>query len=302
MKTPVVFICFNRPKLARRVFSRVREARPEKLYIIADGPRPYKPGEPEKCTETRRLVESMIDWPCEVRKNYAETNMGCGRRIISGLDWVFNRDESAVIIEDDVLTDPSFFPFCETLLARYRDAAGIMQIGGYNRFNYDPGNSSYFYSRYAGIWGWATWRRAWQRLGEMDEAEWARIKRENLFRDKCLSETEAALRSQALNDVFSGRIDTWASRWDLTKTMNNGLGIIPSRNLVKNIGYSLTSTHTINPFDCNRFVRIHNLAPPYIAPPAIEADSGFDRRYNATQFSPYVKFRTKVWKLVHHRR
>ncbi len=128
LKTPVAFIIFNRPDCTRRVFERIRDARPEKLYLIADGPRAHKPGEDERCAETRRIVEGMIDWPCDVRKNFSDANMGCGKRIPSGLDWVFEQEETAIIMEDDILADPSFFPFCETLLERYRHDERIMQI------------------------------------------------------------------------------------------------------------------------------------------------------------------------------
>ena len=125
--TPVAFLIFNRPETTARVFEAIRRVRPPKLLVVADGPRSDREGENEKCRAARSVIE-RVDWPCEVITNYADTNLGCRTRISSGLDWVFANVDEAIILEDDCLPDPSFFPFCEELLARYRDDDRIMII------------------------------------------------------------------------------------------------------------------------------------------------------------------------------
>lgn len=300
LKTPVAFIIFNRPKCTRRVFNRIREARPEKLYLIADAPRAHKTGEAATCAETRRLVEEMIDWPCEVHKNYATENMGCGKRIPSGLDWVFDREEEAIIMEDDILADRSFFHFCTSMLERYRDDETIMQIGGYNRFNYKPASCSYFYSRFCDIWGWATWRSEWEKFKAIDQAEWERIKRENLLVPKCTSAKETEMRTFVLDDIFSGKLSAWGMRWELTKLMNHGLGVVPSKNLVKNIGFGMDASHTVNPFNRNQLMRLHRLEPPYAPPAAKAPDAEYEARFLAAMF-PNVhleKLRTLLLRIL----
>jgi hypothetical protein len=300
LKTPVAFIMFNRPKCTRRVFAEIRKARPEKLYLIADGPRPQKNGEAARCAETRQIVERMIDWPCEVHKDYAEQNMGCGQRVPSGLDWVFEQEETAIIMEDDILVDPSFFPFCETMLDRYRHDGRIMQIGGYNRFNYDPGNSSYFFSRYCDIWGWATWCRAWQKFRAIDSAAWEKVKKENLLVSRCASVKETKMRTFVLDDIYSGKLSAWGMRWELAKIMNQGRGIVPSRNLVKNIGFGLAASHTVNPFNRNQFMRVHTLNQPYLAPSIESHNHEYDALYLKAAFPDlrFEKFRTLLLKLL----
>ena len=263
---PIAFIIFNRPKCTRRVFERIREARPEKLYLIADAPRADKPGEAEKCADTRRIVEEMIDWPCEVHKNYAEENMGCGKRIPSGLDWVFEHEERAIVMEDDILADPTFFNFCAEMLERYKENETIVQISGYNQLNYNPGNSDYFYSHYGDIWGWATWRDGWKYFREFDQTAWEKIKKEGLFSSKLESSEEVQSCTFVLDQIFSGQLNTWAMRWHLTRTMKDMLSITPAKNLVRNIGFGFGASHTISPINRHQTVRIHSLPPPYVKP------------------------------------
>ena len=159
---PVVLIVFNRPEVTKIVFERIRQARPGLLMLVADGPRERRQGEPDACRQVRQIVEH-VDWPCEVLKNYSDTNMGCGARVASGIDWVFQHVEQAVILEDDCLPDPTFFRFCEELLDRYRYEERVMQISGSNfLFGRRAVEVSYYFSRYPLCWGWATWRRAWR--------------------------------------------------------------------------------------------------------------------------------------------
>src|ERR1019366_6764616 len=126
----VVFLIFNRPDCTVRSLAAIRAARPRRLYVVADGPRSDRAGEAALCAEVRTLVESGVDWPCEVIRDYAPANLGCARRVSSGLDAVFSRESEAIIIEDDCVADPTFFRFCTELLERYRDAPQVGQIAG----------------------------------------------------------------------------------------------------------------------------------------------------------------------------
>ena len=136
MKTPVAFLIFNRPDTTAKVFEAIRQAKPPKLLVVADGPRSDNPSEAEKCQAAREIIE-QVDWECEVLTNYSDVNLGCKTRVSSGLDWVFDNVEEAIILEDDCLPHPSFFPFCEKLLDNYRDDKRIMDIRR-NNMQYGP--------------------------------------------------------------------------------------------------------------------------------------------------------------------
>ena len=119
LQTPVVFLIFNRPDTTQRVFSAIAKAKPDTLLVVADGPRPDHPEDVEKCAAAQEVVD-RVDWSCDLRRNYAEVNLGCRNRVSSGLDWVFENVDEAIVLEDDCLPHPTFFQFCEELLHRYR--------------------------------------------------------------------------------------------------------------------------------------------------------------------------------------
>ncbi|MFM6024920.1 MAG: glycosyltransferase family 2 protein, partial [Dolichospermum sp.] len=182
LKTPVCFIIFNRPDVTQRVFQKISEAKPPKLLVIADGPRIDKVGEEQKCAATRAIID-QVDWECQVLTNYSDINLGCRKRIYTGLDWVFSQVEEAIILEDDCLPDSSFFRFCEELLEKYRDHPRIMLVCGQNlQFGQQRRNYSYYFSRYSHCWGWATWKSAWQYYDDTMEL-WPQVRDENWLFD-----------------------------------------------------------------------------------------------------------------------
>ena len=246
LKTPVAFLIFNRSDTTARVFEEIRRARPPKLLVVADGPRPYRPGEAEKCAATRDIIE-QVDWPCEVLKNYSDTNLGCGRRVSSGLDWVFQTVEEAIILEDDCLPNQDFFYFCEELLNRYRQDDDVMSIGGTNFLKgVGRGESSYYFSSHFHVWGWASWRRAWAKYDY--EAKNMTEERIGIILDRrFISSSEKRLYKNMFNNMKMCTVDTWDYQWFFAHLFSDGLTIIPNDNLVTNIGP--TGTHFNNDYN-----------------------------------------------------
>lgn len=250
--TPIVFIIFNRPAATRQVFNAIRAARPQQLYIIADAPRPDHPDDIAKCVATRAIVEE-IDWDCQVFKNYADRNLGCGLRVSSGLDWVFDRVESAIILEDDCLPDPTFFTYCTELLAYYNDDEQIVHISGNNfQFGQRRGEASYFYSHYAHMWGWATWRRAWRHY-DYTIANWSDLRSTDWLDARLDTPAAVANWREIFDRMYDAKIDTWDYQWTFACWQNNGLCIHPQADLVSNIGFTSDGTHTVRP---NQFANL----------------------------------------------
>lgn len=243
LKTAVVFIIFNRPDTTARVFEIIRQVKPSKLYIIADGPRINKPSDLEKCAATRAIVE-QVDWECEVIKNYSDLNMGCKDRVYSGLNWVFNTVEEAIILEDDCLPHPTFFRFCQELLEKYRKDSRIMTISGNNfQFGRRRTDDSYYFSRYNHCWGWATWRRAWQYY-DNEMKLWPMIEANYLLQSILEDKSTLKYWKKHFNYAYDESINTWAYRWTFACWVQNGLTILPNVNLVSNIGFNSDATHT----------------------------------------------------------
>ncbi|MEY2600666.1 MAG: hypothetical protein RLZZ142_2925, partial [Verrucomicrobiota bacterium] len=176
MKSPVVLFIFNRPEHTRRVLLQIREAQPEHLVVMADGPRPGNTADAATCAATRAMVDRFVDWNPQTSLHYAQTNLGCRERVRSGIEWTFQHFDRAIFLEDDCIPCLSFFRFCEELLSRYENTPEIGTISGNQFVSADtPPKESYRFSKYNHTWGWATWRRAWAHY-DFDMQRWPELK------------------------------------------------------------------------------------------------------------------------------
>jgi hypothetical protein len=285
MQSAVLFLVFNRPEPTARVFEAIRAARPPRLYVAADGPRASRAGESERCDLTRR-VTSAVDWPCAVNTLFRTTNLGCKNAVSSAISWFFEHEQEGIILEDDCLPDPTFFRYCDELLERYRDDARIGLISGDNfQFGKTYGNASYYFSRYAHIWGWASWRRVWQHY-DRDAAAWPAF-RDNggLDRVPGLSRLEARHWRSIFDRVHANQIDTWDYQLTFATWSQQMLSVLPQRNLVSNIGFGAEATHTSA---VSKFANlpVSPLQFPLVHPPSVTACEDADKRTAAEMFVP----------------
>jgi hypothetical protein len=299
LKAPILFLVFNRPETTRRVFETIRQAQPPRLYIAADGPRDDKPDDHATCDTVREIV-SVVDWSCEVRTLFRKKNLGCSVAVTGAINWFFEHEAEGIILEDDCLPDRSFFKFCEELLERYRSEPSVMMISGgfYLDSQYEI-ESSYFFSKHVDVWGWAGWRRAWQHNDpkmtlwpNLRDSDW--LKRiGNGHRDFEQFWTEV------FDNVRCGRVDTWDYQWVFSCWLQNGLTVVPSRNLVKNIGFGDDATHT--KLDGGRLskVPLETIPFPLKHPDAIMRDCVADRWidlivYGIKNVPAYRRFLRKI--------
>ncbi|MEM7715010.1 MAG: glycosyltransferase family 2 protein [Cyanobacteria bacterium P01_A01_bin.68] len=243
LQTQITFIIFKRPDTTEKVFETIRQVKPKKLLVIADGPRTDREGEAEKCAATRAIIEK-VDWDCEVIKNYSDINLGCAKRVSSGLDWAFNNVEETIILEDDCIPHPTFFRFCEELLEKYRHDNRITSIAaqnaqlGKNRTNY-----SYYFSSYSHCWGWASWRRAWKSY-DLQIKLWPEVKESNILNDILLDSKAVSYWQNIFDSIYENPTGiTWDYQWTFACWMQGGLNIIPSVNLINNVGLGADSTN-----------------------------------------------------------
>lgn len=241
LKTPVAFFIFNRPDLTETVFESIARVKPKTLFVIADGSR--NPEEAILCQKTRAIVKK-VDWDCELLTNFSESNLSCPIRLSSGLDWVFSKVEEAIIIEDDCLPNPSFFSFCENLLEFYREDERVMHVGGNNFQNAQSRTTdSYYFSKYTHIWGWATWKRAWEKY-DFKMQTWPEFKAAGGLNWICEDKFERLYWQQIFDRCYNEKKFEWDYSWLYTCWTQNGLSIIPDVNLVSNIGFRADATYT----------------------------------------------------------
>jgi hypothetical protein len=244
LSTPVAFLIFNRPDLTQLVFEAIAKAEPQRLFVIGDGPR--FPEEAEKCEQARAIIDE-VNWQCDVFTNYSDKNLGCGRRVASGIDWVFSEVEEAIFLEDDTLPDMSFFPYCEILLEHYRHDERIMTINGNNfQSSRNKTEYSYHFSKYCSCWGWASWRRAWKHY-DYEMKSWPAFKRDGMMKMICPDLIEKRFWTNLFDTMYENpeEIDTWDHQWKYACWSQSGLAIMPNVNLVANIGLGRTdASHT----------------------------------------------------------
>ncbi|MEO1701539.1 MAG: nucleotide-diphospho-sugar transferase [Pseudomonadota bacterium] len=244
LETPVLFLIFNRPDTTAKVFEAIRKARPPRLYVAADGAREDRDGESERVADVRKIA-TRVDWPCEVKTLFRDRNLGCRDAVSEGITWFFENEEAGIILEDDCLPSQSFFWFCEAMLERYRHDTRVGQISGLMRFPETLDSAySHAFSRFGSIWGWASWRRAWQFYAKVPSDE-VMQHLEDIFRTVTFDEDQLRRRVELIEAVAEGNIDTWDYQWGLTKYAQHMLSVVPTNNLVENIGLD-TGTHNTN--------------------------------------------------------
>lgn len=244
LNTPVALLLFNRPSTTAQVLEAVRMAKPPKLLVVADGPRKDRQDDSEKCAAVRALIDT-VDWECQIFKNYSDINLGSYKRNSSGLNWIFSTVEEAIVLEDDCLPHPSFFRYCEELLNYYRHDERVMIISGDNflRGRYKT-PYSYYFSRYPHTWGWASWRRTWQSV-DLEMEYWPEFRQNNGLQGVFCDSRAIKFWDNLFQDIYTGkRRSAWDYKLTLTSFMRNSFSILPSVNLVSNIGHGLDATHT----------------------------------------------------------
>lgn len=278
----VAIVFFNRPNALRQVFESVRKAKPTKLFLIQDGPRGNK--DIQGIDSCRRIVDN-IDWDCEVFRNYSDENLGCGKRMSTGISWVFEHVDKAIILEDDCVPSQQFYLFCEEMLNAYEFDERILMISGMNHWGAINNSEDYLFALNGAIWGWATWKRAWEKFDYSVSAientsvvdfilhsgvEPYRIARMDVNR---WIETNRKVKSNE-------KISYWAHQWRLVKIINHNLCIVPRCNLVSNVGDQDATHPTGGNSKCEyHHLKINELTFPLKHPEHVYQNYKYDSMY-----------------------
>jgi hypothetical protein len=230
-KVPVLLLAFNRPAATKRVLDAIAIYQPPRLYVGIDGPRLNNLNDAENCKQVEEIINQWetTNSGISVFKLFQKENLGCGPGVSTAISWFFDKEEMGIILEDDCLPNKSFFPFCQELLHKYLDVEQVMHISGSCFLNDSiKTETSYYFSIYAYIWGWASWKRAWQKY-EYNMPRFAELLK--------LPEFLQYYDDEVFVKTKTGKLDTWDSQWIYSILMNNGLSISPAVNMVSNLGF-----------------------------------------------------------------
>lgn len=296
-ETPILFLIYNRPELAKKTFAKIRKMKPKHLFISADGPNAEKENDVEKCREARKII-NYIDWPCKIEKRFLKYNLGCALGVSSAITWFFSKVDKGIILEDDCLPNNSFFHFCEELLKKYERDKEVMMISGTNLLGkWKSDKQDYHFSRQVAIWGWATWRRAWKKyshnLPELKNKE----NREDIkklidngaYYDYIMKKTQ---------DTLDGKINSWGYRWIMSCYINKGKIITPSKNLISNIGFSSSAMHTKNPFSWMSNIKSNEINLPLRDPINKDIDVEFHAKIIKKVNNPFNRLINKFFYII----
>ena len=273
-EVPILLIAFNRPETTRLVFSEIRKRKPSRLYVAADGPRRQRKHETSKTQEVREIMTN-IDWDCKLIKLFHDENLGCKNAVSKAISWFFEHEEEGIILEDDCLPHPDFFIYCEQMLDYHRDNKSIMAITGDNfQDGQIRGSGSYYFSKYIHVWGWASWRQAWQDY-DKEMSFWPAWKKSQHIKRLMLNSVEKKHWSRVFDTAYENRIDTWDYQWLASIWFNNGLTVTPNVNLVSNIGFGVDATHTHDEENPSSEIKTQSIGK-IIHPDLVKVDTAAD--------------------------
>lgn len=275
MLAPIILFTYNRPSHTRKTIEALQNnelASESILYIFADGEKEnIKPEQKNDIHKVREYIHNITGFKNIIIEE-APTNKGLANSVIYGVTKIINKYGKAIVIEDDIITNPFFLHFMNDCLKVYEHREDIFMIGGFNqrfRFPWWYRKDVYLAHRVCS-WGWATWKSRW------DKADWEIIDYQKMYEDTQLQTTF----NRGGNDLFpmlkaqmEGRIDSWAIRWEYCLYKNNATCIRPRKTLVENCGFDGSGVHcgkvregyTASPYSCKKYniklpkdIRLHN--------------------------------------------
>ncbi len=296
-ETPILFLTFNRFEKTKLVFDRIKNIKPTQLFISSDGYRPNVVGEKKNVEKIRNFLLDEINWECDVFTKFNDYNLGCKIGVSSAIDWFFENVSEGIILEDDCLPNQSFFVFCDVLLKKYRHDVSIGMISGNgigtSRINYNE--SSYTFSKYPMIWGWASWKRVWD-LYELNPN----------YDDKEINQILRSVGTKSKNfwiNVYEklryNRIDTWDYQVTFTFLKNSLISVIPTKNLISNIGFDSEATHTKKDKLENSILDTQEIDFPLISPKIKKPNIILDRYYESSEFKSDSLLRKTLKKIYY---
>ena len=243
---PVLIMAFNRPDYLAQLIDRIRPVAPQQVYVAIDGPRLGNALDQQAVLQCQELVQS-IDWTPHVVTHFRSENYGCGKGVSSNIDWFFSQVDRGIILEDDILPDPSFFPFCTELLDRYENDQRVFAISGGNVVPTEALTNPelpYRFSRYPHVWGWATWKRSWLSYNRDVSGWWKKISPAKLAQGSYYSPSAAVTFGGLWEFTARGEIDTWDFQLVYAAMRTGQLIATSNVALVENIGFGENATHT----------------------------------------------------------
>jgi hypothetical protein len=243
--SPILILAYKRPDTTMHLINALRQVKPKLIYISINIPDKKNILDSEKNNKVLEIIKN-INWKCKIKIN-KKNNLDSYSSYKHAISWFFKIEKEGIILEDDLIPHKSFFIFCSKLLKKYRHNKTITHINGTSFIH--PSNKNkknlFFFSNFFFSWGFATWRRA---IIKHDEQmlDWPKLKKSSFLKRVNNSNFFLSYWKKIFNDQYLNKLKAWDYRWVYSNWKNKSLSIVPSVNLIKNIGFNKDATHTIN--------------------------------------------------------
>jgi hypothetical protein len=237
---PVLVTTYNRPGHTRDLMDALRAVTPQRLFISSDGPKEDKESS-RLVSEVRAIIAHAVDWPCEVETLFQAHNLGSRRGMQAALNWFFAEVEEGVVLEDDCIPHPEFFELAGIFLDKYRDRREVWGFSGDNSGSLRVrGRHSVGFGSFPLVWGWATWADRWEKYdAELRTYPYGDANPFGVGKPANLAF------AQDLNRIYAGEgKDAWDYQLSWTVLSQQGLWGYARDNLITNIGFGPSATHT----------------------------------------------------------
>jgi hypothetical protein len=241
-KTPILILCYNRPDKLKKLLNILSIVKPQRVYFNCDGPK--NNNDDKKNIQKVKQIIKNYESDCLVFSKFHPSNLGCKSSVQSGLDFFFKHEKMGIILEDDCIPNLFFFKYCSYLLKKFKNNRKIFAISGFNLLDKKKfSDGDYFLSKYFLCWGWATWKRSWTSSSKKISF-WPRWKKNNFLLKYHKNILEAKYWTKILSKTYRNKIDTWDYAFLASMWKQNAFCILPNYNLVRNIGFDKSASHT----------------------------------------------------------
>lgn len=237
VETPVLYITFARPEYASQSFAAIKKAQPKKLYFYSNKARTDKPDEVARNEEVRSYIK-QIDWDCEVKTWFRDEYVDVYTSLWGAMDWVFDNEVKAIVIEEDVVASLTFFSFVDQIIDKYKDNRKVWMISGDNCTpQYNPEGLSYWGTRFVHIFGWASWADRWHCI-DRKMTEWPKFRKSKEYKEYWGSFMMTMLQKLYFDKIYDNyeKYNPWDFVFSYNMVKNKSYCIVPTFNLVADVG------------------------------------------------------------------
>jgi hypothetical protein len=250
---PVVLFAYARPEYLIKTLFCLKENKVPLIYAYSDG---AKVPEMEGKVEEVRNILRAVDW-CEIHIIERNVNLGLGKSILAGVNEIFEKFDSVIVFEDDLICVRGTYQYLCAALEHYQDIESVLSVTGWTHELSTPKNvvdQPYFDGR-TDCLVWGTWKRAWQGM-EIDSLSMIKeCEKKGIDIYRYGADLVEMAKIEHIRNI-------WAVRFSFLHILKGGLCLRPPYSMVEHIGYDQNSENVKSVETYKWYVKLPETCPP----------------------------------------